>query len=154
MTSSSPNDFAKKLTPAMSKTWLYSLAGLLWSAVGIFLCGLTTKWLAPLGIDLKACFILGGVVLALCIYRFGFSRLADKNIRRIESIPNPKVCIFAFQKWTSYPLILVMIALGIFLRKYSPIPKPWLALLYIGIGGSLLLASFYYYQEIWQGMRK
>jgi hypothetical protein len=153
MNTSSPTNFWHKLTPATSKVWLYTLAGLMWSGVGVFLCSLTIKWLAPLKFAPKAWFLLGGIVLALCIYRFGFSHLADKNIQRIKSIPKPKVCLFAFQQWTSYPLIAVMISLGIFLRHYSPIPKPWLALVYIGIGGSLLLASFHYYRKIWQDMK-
>ena len=138
-----------KLTPALPKIWLYALAGLMWSGVGIFLCSLTIEWLAPVE-RFRFWFILGGTVLALGIYRFGFSRFADKNIHRIDLIPKAKVCIFAFQQWSSYPLVIFMISLGIFLRKYSPIPKSWLAVLYIGIGGSLFLASFHYYRQIWQ----
>jgi hypothetical protein len=57
-------------------------------------------------------------------------------------------CLFAFQQWYSYPLVLCMIALGITLRKYTPIPKPLLGILYSGIGGGLGLASLYYYQAI------
>lgn len=45
--------------------------------------------------------------------------------------------------------MIVMISLGIFLRLYSPIPKPLLAVMYIGIGGSLFLASLHYYKHIW-----
>jgi hypothetical protein len=43
-----------------------------------------------------------------------------------------------------------MIALGITLREYTPIPKPLLGILYIGIGGGLGLASFHYYLAIYR----
>ena len=91
---------------------------------------------------------LGGLALAFTIYHFGFSNLADKNIRRIQNIQTHKVCFFSFQQWHSYPLVAFMISLGIFLRKYSPIPKPYLAVMYIGIGGSLFLASFHYFKQL------
>ena len=138
-----------KWTPAAPKSWLYAVAGLMWSGVGVFLCSLTIDWLSPVDLGPRLLLILGGVLLAVTIYAFGFSKLAKKNIRRIEAIPKERVCIFAFQQWHSYPLVIFMISLGIFLRIYSPIPKPWLALMYIGIGGSLFLASFHYYKKIW-----
>ena len=137
----------KKLTPATPKSWLYALAGLMWSGVGVFLCSLTVEWLKPVEILAKILFIIGGVALGLGIYKFGFSRFAINNIQRINHYPSPKMCIFAFQQWSSYPLVVFMISLGIFLRVYSPIPKPWLAMMYIGIGGSLFLASFHYYVQ-------
>jgi len=88
---------------------------------------------------------LAGVLLASAIYFFGFSKLAKKNIQRLTDMAGDKICIFAFQEWTSYPLVVVMIGLGISLRNFLPIPKPYLASLYIGIGGGLFLSSLYYY---------
>ena len=64
-----------------------------------------------------------------------------------------RVCLFAFQKWTSYPLVLVMIAMGIYLRHYSPIPKPYLAILYIGLGLSLFISSLLYYRQAFRTSR-
>jgi len=152
MKSVSSTSFLTKITPAVGKPWLNILSGLMWSGVGIFLCSLTIPWLQPLEIGKRVLFILPGLLLAVGIYAFGFSGYADINIRRIEAYVKEKVCIFAFQKWTSYPLVIFMIALGIFLRVYSPIPKPWLAVLYIGIGGSLFLASIRYYVHVWKGI--
>ncbi len=140
----------KKLTPAAPKYWLYLLAGVMWSGVGIFLCSLTIKWLQPEQVGFQVGMIFGGIVLAGLIYRFGFSKFANNNIRRIQNYAQNKVCVFAFQQWSSYPLVVFMITLGIFLRKYSPIPKPWLAGMYIGIGGSLFLASLHYYTVAWR----
>ena len=134
-----------KLKPGTPKTWLYLPAGLMWSAVGIWLCYLAYGWLKPAPLVLSLGMSAFGLILALAIYSFGFSGFANRNITRISIIPTERPCIFAFQSWSSYPLVAVMISLGIFLRKYSPIPKPYLAAMYIGIGGSLFLASFHYY---------
>lgn len=89
-----------------------------------------------------------GVLLASAIFYFGFSKLAKKNIQRVTDMAGDKICIFAFQEWTSYPLVVVMIGLGLSLRNLLPIPKPYLAILYIGIGGGLFLSSLYYYKHL------
>lgn len=138
----------KKLKPDVAKVWLYAVAGLLWSGVGIFLSSLAYGWWQPLRFTAVLPLAIAGISLALTIYTFGFSKLADKNIRRIQAINQEKVCLFAFQRWHNYPLVAFMIALGVFLRHYSPIPKPILGILYLGIGGSLFLASFRYYRQI------
>jgi hypothetical protein len=140
----------QSLTPAADKRWLFLLAGLMWSGVGLMLCNLAYGWLKPVELGEAMWKALAGILLALAIYRFGFSKFADKNIRRIDNYVNDKVCIFAFQEWTSYPLVVVMVSMGIGLRKFSPIPKPWLAIMYIGIGGSLFLASFHYYLNLFK----
>ncbi|MEA3351861.1 MAG: hypothetical protein U9Q82_14695 [Chloroflexota bacterium] len=137
-------NFWQKIKPGVDKKWLHLTAGLMWSGVGIFLSSLAYGWLVPVEIVASLLLALGGIVLAAIIYKFGFSKLAKENNHRIISLPAEKPCIFAFQKWSSYPLVAVMIAMGIALR-HSPIPKPYLAVLYIGIGGGLFLASLHYY---------
>lgn len=143
----------QKLKPAVPKLWLYAVAGLMWSGVGVFLNKLAYGWLSPLTWGTVIFFVLAGIALAVTIYAFGFAKLANKNIKRIYKLQNKRVCIFAFQQWSSYPLVLFMIMLGISLRNYSPIPKPYLATLYIGIGGSLFLASLHYYLRIFAPSR-
>ncbi|MFH1635733.1 MAG: hypothetical protein ABIG63_17210, partial [Chloroflexota bacterium] len=128
--------FWQKMKPGANKKWLHLTAGLMWSGVGIFLCSLAYGWLVPVDIITALVLAFSGVVLAIVIYKFGFSKLAKENIHRIINLPAEKPCIIAFQKWSSYPLVAVMIAMGITLR-HSPIPKHLLAVLYIGIGGGL-----------------
>lgn len=137
-----------KLKPGVPRIWLYLIAGIMWSGVGIWLCYLAYGWLHPVQLPFALGMTFVGVILALTIYQFGFSVFADRNLNRIENIASERPCLFAFQSWTSYPLVAFMISLGIFLRKYSPIPKPYLAAMYIGIGGSLFLASFHYHRII------
>lgn len=117
------------------------------------LCNLAYGWLRPVSFPQVIWMTLAGISLASAIYHFGFSKLAKKNIQRITGMAGDKICIFAFQEWTSYPLVVVMIGLGISLRNYLPIPKPYLAILYIGIGGGLFLSSLLYYQHLLRSQR-
>ncbi len=82
------------------------------------------------------------------IYLVMFKRFADQNITRIREMNGNRICFFDFQRWTSYPLVVIMMSMGVYLRLYAPIPKPYLAILYLGIGSSLFIASFRYYRTI------
>ena len=137
-------------TPATKKIWLHLLAGIMWSGVGIMLAAFAANWLGLVHSWKVYLLILAGLLLSAAIYFFGFSKLALKNVQCIINIPKDRICLFAFQKWTSYPLVLVMIVMGIYLRLYSPIPKPTLAILYIGIGASLFAASLHYYKQVFR----
>ncbi|MCX6053978.1 MAG: hypothetical protein NTZ74_03515 [Chloroflexi bacterium] len=146
-------NLTQKLYPAVQKPYLILLAGILWSAVGIMLCLFASNWFGNISGMESALVLIGGLTLTSLIYFFGFSKLALKNIRRIGHYTKTKICVFAFQKWSSYPLVLVMVSMGIYLRKYSSIPKPILAVLYIGLGGSLFLSSLLYYKHIFREKR-
>lgn len=135
----------KVLKPNVNKIWLIVLAGLMWSGVGILLNRFASQWLGLVEIKNQFFIVFLGFILAVLIYRFGFSKVARKNICRINNYLSERVCLFAFQQWSSYPLVVFMIGLGVVFRVYSPIPKPWLAVLYIGIGGALFLSSFHYH---------
>jgi len=136
-----------KLKPAVPKYWLIALAGLMWSVVGVMLCRLAYIWLSPIpwqqAIPMEAL----GIIISLAVYRYKFSKIAIKNIDRLCLLKD-KSCLFAFQAWYAYLIILVMISLGIALR-HSPIPKPYLAVIYTAIGGALFLASFHFFRRIW-----
>lgn len=135
-------------TPATRKVWLHLTAGIMWSGVGIMLTAFAVSWFELVHSWIVLWLIAAGLLLAGAIYFFGFSKLAASNVRRIVAIPKERVCLFAFQKWSSYPLVLVMVSLGIYLRRFSPIPKPDLAILYLGLGASLFTSSFKYYAQV------
>jgi hypothetical protein len=139
-----------KWVPATKKIWLHLTAGIMWSGVGIMLTVFAVTWLGLVHSWTVLLLISAGLLLAAAIYFFGFSKLASKNVQRIIAIPKERVCLFAFQKWTSYPLVLVMVAMGIYLRRYSPIPKPDLAILYLGLGTSLFVSSIQYYVQVFR----
>ncbi len=130
--------------PRVNKKALILIAGILWTGVGLMLMRIASKWFHLLSSDLLILAIIGGLFLGTAISYFGFSGLANKNIQRINHYPK-KVCIWAFQKWQSYILILFMVSLGIFMRSTSLFPKYLLTPMYIGIGFALFTASFRYY---------
>lgn len=143
-----------RLKPAVKKEWLYLSAGVVWFGVGVLLISYALSWLNPETTHSMLLLGSSGLTLAGCIYYFGFSKLAKKNINRIDKLKGEKVCFFAFQGWTSYPLVLFMMTLGIYLRTYSLFPKPLLAILYLGIGGGLLTSSLHYFANIVRIHRK
>lgn len=134
----------QRLTPALPKKWLLLLAGMMWTGVGILLLRYALIWLTqPLSAVTGLLGVLG-VCIAVLANRFQFSRLAEKNVARILAL-NDKACLFAFQAWTGYVIIAVMMTGGILLR-HSAFPKPYLAVVYAAIGGALLQASLKYYR--------
>ena len=138
----------KKLNPAVSKYWLIALAGLMWSIVGIMLCHLAYIWLAKMNWSLGLPLGSLGIISALAVHGYCFSKIALKNIDRLCLISD-KCCIFAFQAWKSYLIIVFMIMLGMVLRNL-PIPKHFLAVIYTAIGGALFVSSFHFYRCIWR----
>jgi hypothetical protein len=134
-----------KLTVA--KVWLFLLAGIMWSGVGLMLCSLAYRWLVDLH-SFKALWVgLSGLVSSLFIYRFGFLKIARKNINRLHSFLE-KVNLFAFMSAKSYLLVAFMMALGMALRS-SPIPRVYLSVLYTAIGAALFFSSLHYYPHVW-----
>jgi uncharacterized membrane protein len=133
-----------KYDPAVDKKFLVALSGIIWTVVGLALCTLAVKWLSQT--PAKSVLVLGlaGIILSLLIHHFGFLKIVDKNIARIMA-KEGKVCIFGFQPWKSYLLIMVMIVMGMTLRN-STVPKPYLAIIYIGFGGAMLLSSLRYHR--------
>lgn len=138
-----------KLKPSIKKKYLYVIAGMMWFIVGIFLIKKGYTWLFgnayiehfSLQIDISFLFI--GLFCGVVIAWFGFSKIANKNVKRIQKMEG-KRCFFSFIAWKSYLLIIFMVLLGITLR-HSPLNKAYLAIIYTSIGSALFLASFIYF---------
>jgi len=132
-------------TPAANRKVLVMLAGMLWSTVGIALSAVALGWISGNWLFAIIVGIIGGAV----IYRFGFSILAKKNLTRIftQAPGKEKVCVFAFQDKRSYFIITIMMAMGYGLR-HSPIPKQYLAPLYLALGLALFFSSIHYYLRL------
>lgn len=126
----------KILYPAVPRRWLFAFAGLIWSAVGLLLCMRAIAWIAVLTVSSEALLAAAGAILAFAGYVYGFSRIVEKNIRRIDALPD-RACAFAFTAWRGYFMIGLMVTIGVTLRN-SPIPKPYLVIPYTAMGGMLL----------------
>ena len=131
-----------KFIPVVSRKILMLISGIMWLCVGLMLMNYAYSWL---GVEQRSTIITfagAGIALTMITHHFGFLKVADKNLKRIL-LMEEKVSIFSFITWKSYILVIFMIALGIILRT-SAIPKPWLAIVYIGIGMGLFLSSIRY----------
>ena len=138
----------RDLKPAVSKYWLLTLAGVMWSVVGTLLCRRAYHWFTDIHKSWAIPLELISLLMALTAHRFGFSKIAGRNVKRL-CLLTEKTCVFAFQTWRGYLIIGFMIALGSILR-HSSIPKSYLAIVYGTIGGALFLSSFSYFKLIWQ----
>lgn len=132
-----------KYTPTINTSFLLILAGSLWFSVGIMLCNFAFHWLTHYEGKYMFLIILSGIILALLFSQFKFKKFANKNIERIKA-KGSKSCLFSFMSWQTYLIVVFMMAMGITLR-HSDIPKEYLSILYIGIGGALSISSFGYF---------
>jgi acyl-CoA synthetase (AMP-forming)/AMP-acid ligase II len=137
-----------RLKPAVPKHWLIAIAGLVWLAAGVMLCHMAWRWLTPLPHLHIFGLVLAGLALALVCHRFMLNRIARRNMGRICTYAE-RGCVFAFQAWRSYLMILVMISIGSFLR-HTMIPREILALLYTAMGSALIFSSLAYFSLFWQ----
>jgi hypothetical protein len=137
-----------RLKPAVPKHWLIAIAGVVWSAVGGMLCHRAWGWLRPMPRTHFTGLLTAGLVLAVVMHRIMLSRVAKRNMLRICSYAE-RGCLFAFQAWRSYLIILLMIAAGSFVR-HSAIPREFLALVYTAMGGALVLSSLGYFALFWR----
>jgi hypothetical protein len=79
-------------------------------------------------------------------------KIVDNNLGRILPMEGKK-CIFSFMTWKSYIIVAIMVTMGVLLR-HSTIPKPYLSILYTGIGLSLMLSSVRYLRVLLSQLRK
>jgi hypothetical protein len=133
----------KKFNPAIQTKYFILIAGVAWSVVGILLCRLALLWLSTSDTFVATGLALSGIFLSLLIHHLGFLKIADRNIERIRSMKD-RACIFGFQPWKSYIIIVIMIGMGITLR-HSSLPRPYLSIIYMGFGGAMIMSSLKYY---------
>ena len=141
-----------KMKPAVDKKILIFLSGFMWVSVGAMLLYLSYNWLNASHTQNSFLFAGAGMAAALVIHHFGFLKIVDKNLGRLLPLDG-KQCVFSFMPWKSYVLVAVMITMGLLLRR-SPLPKPYLSVLYIGIGLSLILSSVRYLRVLLSQIRR
>jgi hypothetical protein len=132
----------EKWKPAVSKSGLLFMAGMIWLSIGVMMDSIAYSWLKSENLRPALLISSIGFVLALLIHHFGFLRIVDRNLGRILPLEGRR-CLFSFMPWKSYILVMVMI-LGGFLLRHSALPKSYLALFYLAIGTALMLSSVRY----------
>lgn len=132
----------KRFKPAVTKGVRLFLAGGLWCCVGSMLLCLAATWFRETPAEQRYLLMGGGLLFGLFMHHFVFLKMVNKNLARILPVEE-KRCLFSFMPWKSYLIIPVMIGMGMLLRR-SSFPKPYLAVIYMGIGLALLLSSIRY----------
>jgi hypothetical protein len=143
---------ADRISIPVERRWLHAAAGVLWTAIGVLCLVYAVEWLAPpVTLPDELIFGAAGLVVAALFFQFVFIGLVRKNIARIESGPQV-ASLFTFQGWRSYLIAAFMMGMGATLRR-SAIPKPWLAIIYEGVGIALFLTSLLYHRELVRAFR-
>ena len=134
----------RSFKPSARHGTLVLIAGVMWMAIGILLNSMAAVWLLNATRN-GLFFLIPGIIGGILVYRFGFIKIANRNIARIESLIELP-CVFAFMSWKSYILVAFMMTLGITLR-HSSFPKDYLSVIYLTIGLALFLSSLRYLDQ-------
>ncbi len=129
----------QKFHPAVPRHWLFAIAGVMWILVGALLCIRATIWLSPFTFNMDLLLEIAGIVLGAVGYVYLFSKAVERNINRIDGLPD-WVCAFAFTAWRGYLMIGLMVMIGIVLRN-SPVPKSYLSIPYTAMGAMLFIGG-------------
>jgi len=89
--------------------------------------------------------ILSCLGFGLIFFRLVFSKISRKHVTRIRNLYGDYHFFSKFFSLKSYLMMLLMISVGILLRKSSIVPVAPLSLAYITMGVPLLFSSFRFY---------
>lgn len=133
--------FLRALKPETSKRSLLFLAGLAWLVAGVMLIsrGIVVAGNTSLQIWIR---VILSIIAGGLFYRFVFSGISIKQIRRIINLENNKPCLFSFFSLKSYFMMLIMIVTGLVLRKSGIIHPEYLSAMYVTMGIPLMISSF------------
>lgn len=87
------------------------------------------------------------LVFGAVFYLFLFDKISNKHIARISSMSEKRIPFYAFFNLRSYFMMVLMISMGITIRKTGLIPFEYLAVFYIVMGIPLFVSAlkFLYY---------
>jgi hypothetical protein len=129
----------------VTNNYLHLVSGVLWSAIGLLLITFATSWLISLHLDHPWFLMFSGTLAGIIVAFYGFTGIVNQNIQRINELESP-VSVFAFQSWKSYLLALLMMAMGLYIRRSDWIPLFIKTPGYYTIGTALSISSFRYYR--------
>lgn len=121
---------------AIPKNRLMLIAGVVWCAAGAMVSGIGLPLLWQLGGTKLILDPLAGVVF-LIFYFLIFSPLVLKHTKRIRERPEPRLPFWNFFDTSSYIVMVVMMAGGMWLRLSHIFPNWMIAFFYSGLGIAL-----------------
>jgi len=130
------------LNPAATIKTHLLVAGILWTAIGVFLVG---RGLLMARHSHVYIVLLAGVAVGTAKALLVLDKAARKNIQRILAFEE-STCIGGVYSWKTWILVLFMIVGGRLLRQ-SSLPSSLVGALYVAVGWALLLSSRLAWQE-------
>ena len=121
---------------AIPKNRLLLIAGIIWCAAGAMVSRIGLPLLWDLGLTQRILYPLAAVVF-LIFYFLIFSRLVVKHTKRIRERPEQRLPFWNFFDTSSYIVMVVMMAGGMWLRLAHIIPNWMIAFFYSGLGIAL-----------------
>jgi hypothetical protein len=118
------------------KNGLMLIAGLVWCLAGAMVCRIGIPLLWELGSTQQVLYLFAGVVF-LVFYFLIFSRLVIKHTRRIREKPDQRLPFWNFFDRSSYVVMAIMMAGGMWLRLSQVVPNWMIAFFYSGLGIAL-----------------
>ena len=130
----------------IKKQPLIAVAGVVWLLAGLNVAILGVR--AAIDVrDLAALILLalaGGAVAIFCAFHPMFSKLVQKNIRRIADLEGESHHVVRFFDRKSYMMMAIMMSFGIGMRAAGIFPDWFIAFFYTGLGLALTLAGVSY----------
>ena len=118
------------------KNRLMLIAGMVWCLAGAMVCRIGLPLLWDLGFTQLVLYPLAGVVF-LIFYFLIFSRLVVKHTKRIREKTEQRLPIWNFFDTSSYVVMAIMMAGGMWLRLAHIFPNSLIAFFYSGLGIAL-----------------
>ena len=121
---------------AIPKNRLILIAGMVWCVAGAMVSGIGLPLLWNLGFSQLILYPLA-VVIFLIFYFLIFSRLVVKHTKRIRESPEQRLPFWNFFDASSYVVMVIMMAGGMWLRLAHILLNWMIAFFYSGLGIAL-----------------
>jgi hypothetical protein len=121
---------------AIPKNRLMLIAGVVWCFAGAMVSGIGLPLLWKLGFTELILYPLAGAIF-LIFYFLIFSRLVIKHTERIRERPEQRLPFWNFFDASSYVVMVIMMAGGMWLRLGHIVPNWMIAFFYSGLGIAL-----------------
>lgn len=122
----------------IKKTFLFILAGALWVFAGTMVASVGIKALQS---DFKPLAVILAMVIFAIFFTFIFSKMVNKNERRIMGNTEARMPFYKFVDNKTYIIIAFMMSLGIVLRKSGLLPIFFFEFFYTGLGLALIVGG-------------
>lgn len=133
-------ELLEKIKIKASKRTLFILAGVIWGGAG---GRILTLGYEDLFTNAKnpVIFLIISLVIFFLFYKFIFSKMVKKHIRRIISNGLDKHCVFSFFDLKGYIIMAFMMTGGILLRNSHLVNPIYLGSFYLGLGFALFISG-------------